>query len=95
MGRETFETTLRKLVKQDCPNVQTIHATATGMLMSSTGGNVQEIEYRQPSGSTNSMPCSLLVDASGPAQVGLKWLRKLGYAMPDESDYTPYLRYTT
>ncbi|KAG8896759.1 hypothetical protein FRB99_008675, partial [Tulasnella sp. 403] len=98
LTRETFETLLRKLVRNSKSNIYIKTGTITGFKKAEDGSNtLRGVTVRTPDGKETFEPASLVVDSSGTPQLGYhKWLKNAGYPLPAEirSEYDPYMRYT-
>lgn len=82
MTRPLFETTLRRLVLQTCPEVEYIHGTVTGLIYDETLNKVNGVHVKLPTGEKSEITGTLVVDATGPALGGYRWLK----AIPTFSD---------
>ncbi|KAK0239353.1 hypothetical protein EDD85DRAFT_936439 [Armillaria nabsnona] len=80
-GTETF---LRRLVLGgDYKNIRQIIGTVTGVSRNPHNPEfIEHVTVRTPEGTQN-IAASLVVDCTGPAAAGLKWLRREGYGFAD------------
>ncbi|KAK0466769.1 uncharacterized protein EV420DRAFT_1474205 [Desarmillaria tabescens] len=83
-GRAGFETFLRRLVLGgDYKHIRQVIDTVTGVSQSAHNpGYLDGISVRTPEGIQN-ISATLVVDCTGPAAAGLKWLRREGYGFVD------------
>ena len=96
-GRPGLESLVRRLLlgRGDYPNIQTVAGTVTGIV--ADGANIGRAVLHTPSG-TEEIECALLVDCTGPATAGLKWLSaaNLGGALDKlRTGYDPKMNYST
>ncbi|KAG7444005.1 uncharacterized protein BT62DRAFT_952936 [Guyanagaster necrorhizus] len=84
-GRAGIETFLRRLVLGgDYKNIRQIIGTVTGVSRSPQDvGYLDEVAVRTSEG-TQQIRATLVIDCTGPAASGLKWLRREGYGFADE-----------
>ncbi|KAF8577660.1 hypothetical protein K439DRAFT_535456 [Ramaria rubella] len=75
-SRPTFETTLRRLVMTTCKNVHQITGTVTGLVQQDSG-RIDEVRMRTPDGQESTLSATLVIDCTGPALGGLRWLHDL------------------
>src|ERR1700733_13539158 len=95
-GRRGLESLIRRLLlgRGDHPNIQTVAGTVTGIV--AYGANIGRVVLNTPSG-TEEIECALLVDCTGPAATGLKWLSaaNLGGALDElRTGYDPKMNYS-
>lgn len=64
--RPLFETTLRRLVLQTCPEVEYIHGTVTGLIYDETTNKVNGVNVKLPSGENSEIQGTLVVGKSTP-----------------------------
>jgi hypothetical protein len=98
MSRRGLEGLLRKLVKQQCPEIQFVCGTVFAIVTSSDKKRVQQIKYRtrDNSGLTEVvMEVNLLVDCTGATSAGQKWLKNAGYPEIPKIVYWPFIHYAT
>ncbi|PBK69033.1 hypothetical protein ARMSODRAFT_172347 [Armillaria solidipes] len=83
-GRAGFETLLRRLVLGgDYKRIRQVIGTVIGVSRSAQNpGYLDGISVRTPGGVQN-ISATLVVDCTGPAAAGLKWLRREGYGFAD------------
>ncbi|KZS95628.1 hypothetical protein SISNIDRAFT_483852 [Sistotremastrum niveocremeum HHB9708] len=81
LGRATYETLLRKLVKRKCHNVEFLSGLVTGIKTEDPASpeliglnRIRSVTIRSNDGSEITEPALLLVDCTGSAQAGFKWL---------------------
>jgi hypothetical protein len=80
------------LVTDRCKNVEIrYHASVTGMELDSRQ-RVCAVTVRKGD-TTSRAECTLLVDATGPALAGRKWLPKVGFTSPNKIMYDPGVYY--
>lgn len=78
ISRPGFETLLRKLVLTSCPNVRYISGTVTGLIQAQSSSAIAGVRVRNATnGEESILLASLLIDCTGPASAGLKWLKEL------------------
>ncbi|GJJ16097.1 hypothetical protein Clacol_010376 [Clathrus columnatus] len=102
--RPTFETILRKLVLESCPNLTYICGSVIGLVKDSTADDIRGVRIRKSTGETI-VPASLVLDCTGSAMGGFRWLKELAIAEGRNisalrldslrSTYSPKLRYAT
>lgn len=83
-GRAGFETLLRRLVLGgDYKRIRQVIGTATGVSRNAHNpGYLDGVSVRTPEGIQN-IPAALVIDCTGPAAAGLKWLQREGYGFAD------------
>ncbi|KAF8221557.1 hypothetical protein L208DRAFT_1327277 [Tricholoma matsutake] len=109
--RHGLETLLRRLIigTKQYPNIEQIVGTVTGVICSASDPTrLQGVSVRTSDGD-KTLGAALIIDCSGPAEAGLKWLRRAGFgAANPHSDgddshplqqlktvYDPRIRYST
>ncbi|KAG6864006.1 hypothetical protein C0991_001153, partial [Blastosporella zonata] len=84
-SRRGVETLLRRLVLGEglYSNIEQITGLVTGILSDPADtSRVSKVSVRSQSGSVVDMVATLVVDCTGPSQLGLKWLKTAGYGIP-------------
>ncbi|KIY62757.1 hypothetical protein CYLTODRAFT_447021 [Cylindrobasidium torrendii FP15055 ss-10] len=98
-GRRGLETLLRHLTldKTSYPNIEQIVGTVTGLTTdASRAGYLKGVSYRDAEGGNHDMDATLVLDCSGSAQVGVKWLKRIGLAQDlKKRTYDPKMQYIT
>ncbi|KAJ7195833.1 hypothetical protein GGX14DRAFT_376714 [Mycena pura] len=82
VSRSGFETLLRRLVldKASYPNIELVPDTVTDILPDPQDrSRLRTVVVRTESSSLREFPASLVVDCTGPACAGVKWLGRHGY----------------
>ncbi|KZT32359.1 hypothetical protein SISSUDRAFT_1133201 [Sistotremastrum suecicum HHB10207 ss-3] len=103
VGRPTYETLLRRLVKRDCDNVEFFSGFVTGYQLDGKAGpqgtgasRIESVTIRSKDGLETIEPAILLVDCTGSAQAGLKWITNSTNPCKIAKDvYNPKICYTT
>ncbi|KZT31770.1 hypothetical protein SISSUDRAFT_1056272 [Sistotremastrum suecicum HHB10207 ss-3] len=102
IGRPTYETLLRKLVRRNCDNVEFATGIVTGFQVAgkqgpdSTRQRVRSVTIRSKDGAETTEPALLLIDCTGPTQAGLKWVSSPSHPLKVAKDiYDPKMFYTT
>ncbi|KAG7444024.1 uncharacterized protein BT62DRAFT_952962 [Guyanagaster necrorhizus] len=87
-GRAGMETFLRRLVLGgDYKNIRQVIGTVTGVARNTRSPEfIDQVTIRTPEGIQN-IPAVLVVDCTGVAAAGMKWLRREGYGFADR--YSP------
>lgn len=93
LSRVRFEPLLRRLVKQRYPDVIFIKGTVASVVLDAMKKRVTGIEYTSEKGERVSLECSLFVDCTGMARMGVKWLQKAGVSPPRVITYNANIRY--
>ncbi|KAH7907108.1 hypothetical protein BJ138DRAFT_1137695 [Hygrophoropsis aurantiaca] len=91
-GRQSTETLLRRLVvgqKDQYPNIEWTVGTVTGVTADPNDkSRLNNVVMRTADASTTEIEATLVIDCTGPAQAGLKWLQHAGYGFAsDGSSY--------
>ncbi|KAK0197957.1 hypothetical protein F5146DRAFT_1017606 [Armillaria mellea] len=83
-GRAGIETFIRRLVLGgDYKNIRQIIGTVTSISRSAHNPEfIDQVTVRTSEG-TQSIPATLVLDCTGPAAAGMKWLRREGYGFAD------------
>ncbi|KAG8982379.1 hypothetical protein FRB90_006837 [Tulasnella sp. 427] len=91
--RPTAETVLRKMARTH-PRIRFVHGTVTGLIPSEDGSDtVSGVTYRSLDAEEDeelSLDASFVVDATGVACRGSKWIESIGYQPPRRDYYDPY-----
>ncbi|SJK97911.1 uncharacterized protein ARMOST_01167 [Armillaria ostoyae] len=84
-GRAVLETLIRRLVLGgNYKNIRQITGTVTGVSRDGIDPQfLESVTVRTPEG-TISLPATLVVDCTGPAAAGIKWLGREGYGFVDK-----------
>ncbi|KAF8574755.1 hypothetical protein K439DRAFT_1624087 [Ramaria rubella] len=78
LTRPALETLLRRLVIKACPNIKYVCGTATGLLLRENRDNtIASVRVRSQNGEDNIISTTFVVDCTGPALGGLRWLKEL------------------
>ncbi|KAK0501773.1 hypothetical protein EDD18DRAFT_1347844 [Armillaria luteobubalina] len=85
LGRVGLETLLRRLVLgSDYKNICQVIGTVVGISRDVSNPHfIDRVTVRVPEGATTDIPAALVVDCTGSASAGLKWLRREGYGVGD------------
>ncbi|KAK0215034.1 hypothetical protein IW262DRAFT_1404470 [Armillaria fumosa] len=85
LGRTGLETLLRRLVLGgDYKNVRQVIGTVVGVSRDVSDPHfIDRVTVRTPEGAMTDIPAALVVDCTGSAAAGLKWLRREGYGVGD------------
>ncbi|KAF8577661.1 hypothetical protein K439DRAFT_1396445 [Ramaria rubella] len=87
--RPLFETTIRRLLMATCSNVKQVCGTATGLVrQGSQNANEVSVCMRSSTGEESTLPATLVIDCTGPALGGLRWLQAL---LPEPKNGEPSL----
>ncbi|KAJ3720104.1 hypothetical protein C8R42DRAFT_643378 [Lentinula raphanica] len=81
-SRASLETLLRRLVlgRSSYPNIQQMVGTVIGVLPDSNDlSRISHVKVRKPDMGVEELNASLVVDCSGTARAGVKWLSQAGY----------------
>ncbi|KAJ3771904.1 hypothetical protein FB446DRAFT_789192 [Lentinula raphanica] len=81
-SRASLETLLRRLVlgRSSYPNIQQMVGTVIGVLPDSNDlSRIGHVKVRKPDMGIEELNASLVVDCSGTARAGVKWLSQAGY----------------
>jgi hypothetical protein len=98
MSRRGLEGLLRRLVKQQCSEIQFICGTVFAIVTSSDKKSVQQIKYRtrDNSGLTEVvMDVNFLVDCTGATSAGQRWLKSAGCPEIPKIVYWPFVHYAS
>ncbi|TFL02249.1 hypothetical protein BDV98DRAFT_566962 [Pterulicium gracile] len=100
MRRSKLEPLLHRLLMNDTPDAQgrlrIIDGMVTGMKPSSTGDRIASVDGRLLDGDRFELEnIDLIIDCTGRAQSGMKWLEEAGFEVPSPATYSPHLRYST
>ncbi|KZT41427.1 hypothetical protein SISSUDRAFT_981801 [Sistotremastrum suecicum HHB10207 ss-3] len=107
VSRPAYETLLRKLVKNNCDNVEFVTGTVTGINIdvdgpsqglegAGTGDRIQSVVIRSKEGVETAEPALLLADCTGPSLAALKWVSTPAKPLKVPKDvYDPKMYYTT
>ncbi|KIY66465.1 hypothetical protein CYLTODRAFT_398649 [Cylindrobasidium torrendii FP15055 ss-10] len=82
-SRRGLETLLRRLAldKKAYPNIEQVVGSVVSLVPDKHhSGTLAGVVYRDETGTTREIPAALIIDATGAAQAGQKWLSELGYA---------------
>ncbi|KAK0459070.1 uncharacterized protein EV420DRAFT_1676791 [Desarmillaria tabescens] len=84
-GRPGLETLIRRLVLGgNYKNIRQIKGTVTGTSRDGVDPQfLESVTVRTPEGTMN-IPATLVVDCTGPAMAGIKWLGREGYGFADK-----------
>ncbi|KIL56901.1 hypothetical protein M378DRAFT_88651 [Amanita muscaria Koide BX008] len=85
-GRPGFETLLRRLVigQEEYPNIQQIHGTVIGYEKDPENPTyLSQVLVRQGDQEIIAIPATLVIDCTGLAMAGSKFLRRLGFGIGD------------
>ncbi|KAF8492268.1 hypothetical protein JB92DRAFT_3147513 [Gautieria morchelliformis] len=86
LTRAGFETLLRRLVLSSCPNVKYVPGSVTALNTSETSPDaISSVRIRSCVGDESTLPAALVVDCTGPALGGLRWLKGLLSASTTEN----------
>nr|GAT61414.1 predicted protein [Mycena chlorophos] len=101
MRRATMQKVLHRLLRKtvaNARNVTLLAATVRGVGPTEGRGTLETVRARLPDGSQKEISdVALVVDCTGQAQAGFKWLQSAGYLMSStvRQSYDPNLGYTT
>jgi len=91
--RVLLEPLLRRLVKAQYPSIKCLGGTVTRVVLDIDRRKVTRVEYTNENGERVNLECTLFVDCTGAARLGVKWLQKAGLQPPKVLTYNPRLRY--
>ncbi|KAF5364757.1 hypothetical protein D9758_009295 [Tetrapyrgos nigripes] len=102
-GRRGLETLLRRLTlnEQRYPNIKQVAGTVTGMSLRETTGkskDITKITIRTEEGINQEIDAALVIDCTGPARAGEKWLRHAGIDLSEGNlteSYDALMHYVT
>ncbi|EJD45017.1 hypothetical protein AURDEDRAFT_184878 [Auricularia subglabra TFB-10046 SS5] len=95
-SRRTFETLLRRLVKEACPSVEFVHGTVTAFNLDEKDSAIRSVSVRDPSGAVTELQSALVVDCTGNTQAGLKLLSRVVTLPPRiRQEYNPKMFYAS
>ncbi|KAL5485239.1 hypothetical protein ACEPAI_7881 [Sanghuangporus weigelae] len=81
MSREGCERMLRRLFLRDCPRIRWMTGTVKGVeTVMGDERTLSSVVVRLPDNSEKTIPATLVVDCTGSAQAGLKWLKRISAA---------------
>ncbi|KAH7908362.1 hypothetical protein BJ138DRAFT_361040 [Hygrophoropsis aurantiaca] len=90
-SRQSTETLLRRLVvgqKDQYPNIKWAVGTVTGVTTDPDDeSRLKNVIVRTADGTTTELEGTLIIDCTGPAQAGLKWLQHAGYGFSSDGSY--------
>ncbi|KAF8577656.1 hypothetical protein K439DRAFT_1396440 [Ramaria rubella] len=84
-SRPLFETMVRRLLRNTCDNVKQVAGTVIGLVRDSHNSNEVSVRMRSPTGEESTFPATLVIDCTGPALGGYRWLQ----ALPGPSNSQP------
>lgn len=100
MRRSSLEPLLHKLLVDDTAEAKTrltvIDGSVSGFESTYMGDRIGSVAIRRVDGAdTKITDIDLLIDCTGRAQCGAKWLEAAGFETPQVVTYSPHLRYLT
>ncbi|KZT32113.1 hypothetical protein SISSUDRAFT_584852 [Sistotremastrum suecicum HHB10207 ss-3] len=102
VARPSYETLLRKFVRNECHNVEFVAGTVTGINLDAShqvaglSQRVQSVNIRSEDGIETTEPVVLIADCTGPTTAGLKWITAVDKSPQVSKDvYDPKMHYTT
>ncbi|KLO08763.1 hypothetical protein SCHPADRAFT_595212 [Schizopora paradoxa] len=88
-SREGYERLLRHLVVESSNRIRRVAGTVTALNKEGSGKTrVKNVSVSQPDGDNLEIPAALVVDCTGVAQAGFKWVKKLDAGNNDASAKT-------
>ncbi|KAF8479823.1 hypothetical protein JB92DRAFT_3102191 [Gautieria morchelliformis] len=76
LTRAGLETLLRRLVLATCPNVQYVPGTVIALVRSESSADaIDSVRVRSREGEESNIPATLVIDCTGPARGGFRWLQ--------------------
>ncbi|KAK0489400.1 hypothetical protein IW261DRAFT_412742 [Armillaria novae-zelandiae] len=83
-GRPGLETLMRRMVLRDrYKNIEQIIGTVTGVSRDASDSRRLDHVMIRTAGGTQEIKATIVVDCTGPASAGLKWLQREGYGRSD------------
>ncbi|KAF8492265.1 hypothetical protein JB92DRAFT_3003916 [Gautieria morchelliformis] len=110
LTRAGLETRLRRLVLATCPNVKYVPGAVISLVRSESSGDaIDSVRVRSRDGEESNIPATLVIDCTGPARGGFKWLQNPSFTSTSGTEqqvsplplealkhtYDPKMAYTT
>ncbi|KAF8497277.1 hypothetical protein JB92DRAFT_2987843 [Gautieria morchelliformis] len=87
LSRDGFEPLIRRLVLATCPNVKYLAGTVIALVRSESSGDaIDSVRVRSCEGEESSISATLVIDCTGPARGGFRWLQDPSFTSTIRTD---------